>query len=123
MATRRKYKANDNLTAGERSALKALIAREDVAIKPADKGSEVVVLEKADYLQEAERQLGNGWEVSLRLHLCSHILDFLSGQKQLKKGQWSEMFHQEQRRFHVATGGETLYEKKLFLLCLNFSRD
>ena len=22
------------------------------------------------------------------------------------------MFHHEQRRFHVATGGETLYEKK-----------
>ena len=72
LATRRKYKAKDNLTACERSPLKALqlMARVDVAIKPADKGSEVVVpvLEKADYLQEAERQLGNGWEVSLRLY-------------------------------------------------------
>ena len=30
LAARRKYKAKDNLTAGERSALKALMAREDV---------------------------------------------------------------------------------------------
>ena len=56
----RKYKAKDNLTAGDRSALKALMAREDVVIKPADKGSGVVVLGKAGYLQEAESQLGNG---------------------------------------------------------------
>ena len=60
LAARRKHKAKDNLTAGERSALKALMAREDVVIKPADKGSGVVVLGKADYLLEAERQLGNG---------------------------------------------------------------
>ena len=54
LATRIKYKAKDNLTAGELSALKALMTS---VIKPADKESGVVVLGMADYLQEAERQL------------------------------------------------------------------
>ena len=37
------------------------MAKEDIVIKPADEGSGIVVLGKADYLlQDAERQLGNG---------------------------------------------------------------
>jgi hypothetical protein len=33
--------------------------RNDIIIKPADKGSAVVVMDKTTYIQEAERQLSN----------------------------------------------------------------
>ena len=48
----------DNLTQTERSALRDLHERNDIIIKPADKGrSAVAVMDKTAYLQEAERQL------------------------------------------------------------------
>jgi tRNA/tmRNA/rRNA uracil-C5-methylase (TrmA/RlmC/RlmD family) len=49
----------DNLTQTERSALRDLQERDDIIIKPADKGSAVVVMDKTTYLQEAERQLSD----------------------------------------------------------------
>jgi tRNA/tmRNA/rRNA uracil-C5-methylase (TrmA/RlmC/RlmD family) len=49
----------DNLTQTERSALRDLQERNDIIIKLADKGSAVVVMDKATYLQEAERQLSD----------------------------------------------------------------
>ena len=49
----------DNLSPLERQALKNLRRRRDIVIKPADKGSAVVVLRKEDYIKEAERQLRN----------------------------------------------------------------
>ena len=49
----------DNLTQAERSALRDLQERDDIIIKPADKGSAVVVMDKTTYLQEAERQLSD----------------------------------------------------------------
>jgi reverse gyrase len=49
----------DNLTQTERSALRNLQERHDIFIKPADKGSAVVVMDKTTYLQEAERQLSD----------------------------------------------------------------
>ena len=49
----------DNLSPLERQALKNLRRRQDIVIKPADKGSTVVVLKKEDYITEAERQLRN----------------------------------------------------------------
>ena len=65
MAACKNYKAlNDNFTPDEHSTLKDLVAREDIIMTPADKGSGlqtgVTVLEKADYLQKARHQLGNG---------------------------------------------------------------
>ena len=39
--------------------LKTLRRRQDIVIKPADKGSAVVVLSKDDYIKEAVRQLSN----------------------------------------------------------------
>jgi hypothetical protein len=36
-----------------------LIFLDDITIKPADKGSVVVVMDKTTYLQEAERQLSD----------------------------------------------------------------
>jgi hypothetical protein len=44
----------DNLTQTERSALWNIQERDDIIIKPADKGSAVVVMDKTTYLQEAE---------------------------------------------------------------------
>jgi tRNA/tmRNA/rRNA uracil-C5-methylase (TrmA/RlmC/RlmD family) len=49
----------DNLTQAERSALRNIQERDDIIIKPADKGSAVVVMDKTTYLQEAERQLSD----------------------------------------------------------------
>ena len=50
----------DNLTQAERSALRDIQERGDIIIKPADKGSAVVVMDKTTYLQETERQLSDG---------------------------------------------------------------
>ena len=52
----------DNLTQPERAALKSLrnrIAKKEIIIKPADKGSATVVLSFRDYVTEAEHQLNN----------------------------------------------------------------
>ena len=49
----------DNLTPVERTALQNLRYNEDIIIKPADKGSAVVVMDKSAYIQEAERQLSD----------------------------------------------------------------
>ena len=47
----------DNLTREEREALRNLISDKSIIIKGADKGSAVVVWDRADYLKEAESQL------------------------------------------------------------------
>ena len=44
----------DNLTQAERSALRNIQEKDDIIIKPADKGSAVVVMDKTTYLQKAE---------------------------------------------------------------------
>jgi hypothetical protein len=49
----------DNLTQAERSALRDIQERDDIIIKPAEKGSAVVVMDKTTYLQKAERQLSD----------------------------------------------------------------
>lgn len=46
-----------NITAEQRTALKELSNNDLVVLKPADKGSVIVILDRAQYLQEAERQL------------------------------------------------------------------
>ena len=46
-----------NLTLEEREALKALVNDEGIVIKPADKGSAIVVWDREDYEKEAQRQL------------------------------------------------------------------
>lgn len=52
-------KQSSNLTHQERKALTELISNEDIIIKPADKGGSIVILNKDDYIKEAERQLNN----------------------------------------------------------------
>lgn len=49
--------ARQNITTEQRSALKQLANNELVVLKPADKGSVIVILDRAQYLLEAERQL------------------------------------------------------------------
>ena len=50
---------HSNLTPDEQTALKNLSRRQDIIIKPADKGGAVVVWDRQLYLQEANRQLNN----------------------------------------------------------------
>ena len=52
-------RCQDNLSSRERKALHNLRQRTDIIIKPANKGSAVVVLSKEDYIKEADRQLNN----------------------------------------------------------------
>ena len=50
---------HDNLSKFDRSALYNLQKREDIVIKPADKGSAVVVMDRDHYVFETERQLND----------------------------------------------------------------
>ena len=50
---------HDNFSKSDRSALYNLPKREDIVIKPADKGSAVVVMDRDHYVSEAERQLND----------------------------------------------------------------
>jgi len=49
----------DNLTRGEKDSLKNLKNNKDILIKPADKGGATVIVNKSNYIIEAERQLNN----------------------------------------------------------------
>lgn len=46
----------DNLTRGERIALKNLMENDEIIINKADKGSTIVILNKSDYLEQEQRQ-------------------------------------------------------------------
>lgn len=48
-----------NLSPEEIEALGELSRRQDIVIKPADKGSAVVIMDKTQYVQEGLRQLGD----------------------------------------------------------------
>jgi hypothetical protein len=48
---------HNNLTPAEKGAIQELKERDDIVKKPVDKGSAVVVMDKVDYLEEANRQV------------------------------------------------------------------
>jgi len=48
-----------NLSKQEKLAIKSLKADKDIIIKPADKGSATVIMDKSEYVMEANRQLSN----------------------------------------------------------------
>ena len=54
-----KAPGNHNLTLNEKRALAELSNNTDIVIKPADKGSAVVVMDRIDYITEGLRQLSN----------------------------------------------------------------
>ncbi|XP_070573541.1 uncharacterized protein [Ptychodera flava] len=54
-----KPKVKDNLTKSERTALKSITSRNDWVIKPADKGSAIVIMDKEHYITEANKILDN----------------------------------------------------------------
>ena len=49
----------DNLDREEPTAIKTVKQNKDIIIKPADKGAAIVVMDKTNYVGEAERQLAN----------------------------------------------------------------
>ena len=49
----------DNLTPHERQALRNLQKRQDIIIKPADKGSGTAVMDRTWYVDECNRQLND----------------------------------------------------------------
>jgi hypothetical protein len=51
--------SHDNLTKTEKDALASLQNRQDIVIKPADKGSAVVIMDTEKYIDEANRQLSD----------------------------------------------------------------
>ena len=53
------YQEKTNLSQGQMKALKELICCKHVVIKPADKGSSVVILDRDQYIMEVNRQLSN----------------------------------------------------------------
>jgi len=54
-----RLKEGNNLSTDELQAIRKLTDNREIIIKPADKGSAVVVMNKIDYIQEAMRQLEN----------------------------------------------------------------
>ena len=52
-------KETDNLTRPQVRALRQLAKNKDIIIKPADKGSSIVIMDRYQYIFEAERQLSN----------------------------------------------------------------
>ena len=59
LLTAKPIKIRDNLTKRERRALNRLIRRQDIIIKPADKGSGIVVMDMDWYENECLRQLND----------------------------------------------------------------
>ena len=89
------YQSKSNLTKEEFRAIKSLIDNKNIIIKPADKGSSVVIMDKMDYLKEGYRQLANEKhyqkvpspvypKVSLSINM---ILKYLNEQRFLDKKQ------------------------------------
>ena len=55
----KKYKYNCNLSAGERKVLFDFSDDDNIIIKKADKSSSVVIMNRTDCIEEAEKQLKN----------------------------------------------------------------
>lgn len=55
----RHIKEKENLSPSEILALKSLQKNKDIVIKPADKGSAIVIMDRSTYVNEALRQLNN----------------------------------------------------------------
>ena len=52
-------KEKNNITTDQVRALRSLANNQDIVIKPADKGSRIVILDRQQYVFEGLRQLNN----------------------------------------------------------------
>ena len=102
-------RCTDNLTSNERIALCKLWQRWDVVIKPADKGSAVVVLSKKDYINEAERQLNNHAHYT-KLHIdptprfileIKSFINSMFAKGQIDKHTRDFLYHSRVARFYL----------------------
>ena len=71
------------MTKTEKVALRTLKSNTDIVIKPADKGSAVVVRDKEHYISEAERKLGDRqfykpWDYDPKLEFQSKVTKTLN---------------------------------------------
>ena len=98
--------AKSNLTKMEFQAIKSLLDNKNIIIKPADKGSSVVIMDKTDYLIEGYRQLANENHykkirspVSPKASdIINNILDDLNKEKIIDKKQLEYLMVPEQPR-------------------------
>ena len=56
-----------NITKDEQQALTSLRKNKNLVIKPADKGSAIVVMNRSDYLEEGFRQLSNTQSMNYKI--------------------------------------------------------
>ena len=74
---------NKNLTHSQFLAIKSLSSNPNIVIKPADKGSGIVVMNREDYIKEGERQLSDTnfyqkVDHDLTLEHCSKVSDLVN---------------------------------------------
>lgn len=72
----------DNLSGPERRALTDLTRNPNIIIKPADKGSKIIIMDRHQYLIEANRQLNNSTYYkpltdSIQLHTQTRLRDII----------------------------------------------
>lgn len=81
----------DNLTPQQRVALRQLKCNADLVIKPADKGSAVVVMDRQQYLLEAHRQLDN----------TTHYIQLPHSLQSETQSQLISIFHNLQKKGYI----------------------
>lgn len=101
-----------NLSHGERQALKELQNDTSIVIKPADKGSSVVILDREQYIFEVERQLNDSAyyrKLDNPIYLdtikpVTHIIDSLLRSKYINDKQHKYLIGEDEpkpRRFYI----------------------
>ena len=106
------FQQGSNLSYNESKALHTLKNNNNIVIKPADKGSSIVIMDKADYLQEGYRQIANEKYYkplsspiypTIR-HKIFNILDTLHKQKMIDNKQYDYLAppnNPRERRFYL----------------------
>lgn len=106
-------KESDNLSGPQRRALNQLKQNQDIVIKPADKGSKIVILDRTQYLLEAQRQLNN----TLHYQPLSHTLQQETQRKirELVTKLYEEKYITAKQRNYLF-GPDTPRPRKFYLL-------
>ena len=64
---------HDNLTKADHGALQSLKKRDDIIIKPADKGSAMVVMDREHYISEADSNFYTSLNHGPTLEYAKHV--------------------------------------------------